>query len=77
MHPGDFFGEIAYIKEQQQTRSATVTAITTMEVVEIHGDALLNASAELQARFSRALLKILAARIENSDNRFVARKAPA
>lgn len=76
MHPGDFFGEIAYIKEKQQTRSATVTAITTMKVVEIHGDALPNASAELQARFSKALLKILAARIENSDNRFVARKVP-
>lgn len=72
MHTGDLFGEIAYIKEERQIRSATVTAITAMEVVEIHGDALLNASVELQARFSKALLKLLAARIENSDKRFVA-----
>lgn len=72
MYPGDLFGEIAYIKEEQQIRSATVTAIASMEVVEIHGDALLNASAELQARFSKALLKILVARIENSDNKLIA-----
>lgn len=77
MRPGDFFGEIAYIKEERQIRSATVTAATAMEVVEIHGAALLNASAELQARFSRALLKLLAARIENSDKRFVACRMPA
>ena len=77
MHSGDLFGEIAYIKEKQQTRSATVTASTTMEVVEIHGDALLNASAELQARFSKALLKILVARIENSDNKLILRRMSA
>lgn len=73
MHPEDFFGEIAYIKEERQVRSATVTAASTMEVVEIHGDALYNASAELQARFSKALLKLLVARIENSDSKLVAR----
>lgn len=73
MHPGDFFGEIAYIKEERQVRSATVTAATTMEVVEIHGDALHHASAALQARFSKALLKLLVARIEKSDNKLVAR----
>lgn len=72
MRAGDFFGEIAYIKEKQQIRSASVTATTTMKVLEIHGDALLNASAELQARFSKALLKILAARIESSDKKLLA-----
>ena len=77
MHTGDLFGEIAYIKETRQIRSATVMAVTTMEVVEIHGDALLKASAELQARFSKALLKILVARIENSDNKLIARRMPA
>ena len=73
MHPGDFFGEIAYIKEERQVRSATVTAATTMEVVEIHGDALHQASAALQARFSKALLKLLVMRIENSDRKLIAR----
>ncbi|OGS99507.1 MAG: hypothetical protein A3F73_11180 [Gallionellales bacterium RIFCSPLOWO2_12_FULL_59_22] len=73
MHPGDFFGEIAYIKEGRQIRSATVTAATTMEVVEIRGDALRNASAGLQARFSKALLKLLVMRIETSDNNLIAR----
>ena len=71
MHAGEFFGEIAYIKEERQTRSATVTAATKMEVVEINGDALHHASAELQARFSKALLKLLVARIEKSDNKLV------
>lgn len=73
MHSGDFFGEIAYIKEERQVRSATVTAATTMEVVEIHGDALHQASAALQARFSKALLKLLVMRIENSDRKLIAR----
>jgi CRP-like cAMP-binding protein len=73
MHPGDFFGEIAYIKEERQVRSATVTAATTMEVVEIHGDALHHASAGLQTIFSKALLKLLVARIENSDRKLIAR----
>lgn len=71
MHAEDFFGEIAYIKETQQSRSATVTAITTMEVVEIRGAALHHASVELQARFSKALLKLLVNRIENSNNKLV------
>lgn len=71
MHTGDVFGEIAYAKETRQIRSATVTATTAMEVVEIDGDALLNASAELQARFSRALLRLLITRIEKSDSKLL------
>ncbi len=77
MRSGDFFGEIAYIKEKQQTRSSTVTAIKDMEVVEIHGDALNHASAELQARFSKALLKLLVARIEKSDDKLVSGRVSA
>ena len=65
---GDCFGEIAYLDETRHVRLATVTASTTINMIEIHGDSLVQASDRLQSCFAKAFLNIMIARL-NASNR--------
>jgi len=71
MYSGECFGEMTYLDEAQFVRSATVTAMTQMTVVEIEGEYLRNASAGLQASFSKAFLRLMIKRLRNADQRFL------
>lgn len=71
MGAGECFGEMTYLDETQMVRSATVTAITPMSLVEIEGASLRQASGGLQARFSNAFLRLMVSRLRNADERFI------
>jgi CRP-like cAMP-binding protein/tRNA A-37 threonylcarbamoyl transferase component Bud32 len=71
MNTGDCFGEMVYIDETQVARSATVTAITPINVIEIEGESLRHASAGLQARFARTFMIIMVSRLKNSDRKLL------
>jgi serine/threonine protein kinase len=68
---GDCFGEIAYLDEARHIRLATVTARTSLSLIEIHGDSLLQASDRLQACFAKAFLNIMVARISATNQRLL------
>jgi serine/threonine protein kinase len=71
MRGGDCFGEIAYLDEPQHVRSATVKAATSVNAIEIEGESLRQASSALQARFARAFLGLLIARLGAADQRLL------
>jgi len=60
---GECFGEIAYLDEARHVRLATVTAKTHVNLVEINGEALLQASDRLQACFAKAFLNLMVIRL--------------
>ncbi len=69
LQTGSCFGEMVYVDKSQLFRSATVTAITPMNVIEIEGESLRQASADLQARFARAFMMVMVERLRNADHR--------
>jgi len=68
---GECFGEIAYIDEQSQTRSATVAAVTALVLIEIDADALRAASTALQSAFGRAFMRLMVGRLKHADQRLL------
>ena len=68
---GDCFGEIAYLDEARHTRLATVTASSSINLIEIHGDALLQASDRLQACFAKAFLNLMVARLGAANHKLL------
>jgi hypothetical protein len=67
MGSGSCFGEIGYLDEVKHLRSSSVTATTSLELIEIEGKSLRRASDGLQSRFSRALLTQMVAQMRNAD----------
>ena len=68
---GDCFGEIAYLDEVRHVRLATVTANTALNLIEVHGDALLQASDRLQSCFAKAFLNLMVARLAAANRRLL------
>lgn len=68
---GDCFGEIAYLDEARHMRLATVTAITAINLIEMHGDSLLQASDRLQSCFAKAFLNLLVTRLAAANRRML------
>lgn len=68
---GECFGEIAYLDEARHVRLATVTASSTINLIEIHGDSLLQASDRLQSCFAKAFLNILVARLGAANRKLL------
>lgn len=66
---GDCLGEIAYLDKAKHVRLATVTASTATSLIEICGDALLQASDRLQACFAKAFLNLMVARLSAANQR--------
>lgn len=69
---GDCFGEVAYLDEVRHVRLATVRASTAVNLIEVHGNALLKASDRLQACFAKAFLNMLVARLSAANRRMLA-----
>jgi len=71
LRTGECFGEIAFLDEASQVRSAGVRAAETAMLLEIDADALQQASASLQARFARAFMRVMVARLKAADRRYL------
>ena len=69
MQAGSCFGEMVYVDKSQISRSATVTAIAPMSVIEIEGESLREASADLQSRFAKSFMMVMVERLRNADRR--------
>lgn len=69
--PGDCIGELSFLDETKNERSATVRALAPLVLVEIPGANLRNGSADLQAAFGRALMHIMLKRIRHADERYL------
>lgn len=68
---GECFGEVAYLDEQTHARSATVRAATGTVLLEIDAESLRQASADLQAVFGRAFMRLMMRTIKNADRRYL------
>lgn len=69
MRTGECFGEIGYLDEVRHLRSSSVTATTSLELIEIEGKSLRCASDGLQSRISKTLLIQLVAQMRNTDQK--------
>ena len=68
---GDCFGEIAYLDEARHVRLATVTASTSISLIEIQGDSLQQASDRLQSCFAKAFLNLMVTRLGAANRRLL------
>ena len=60
-----------YLDEETHLRTATVRALSALVLIEIPAAALRVASAELQAAFGRAFMRIMLQRIRHADGRYL------
>ena len=66
---GECFGEMAYLGRRQFKRSASVSSMTEITVIEIKADALNSATESCRHQFTAAFLELLVARLEDADVR--------
>jgi non-specific serine/threonine protein kinase len=69
--PGQCFGELAFVQENDHTRTATLIAAKPSSFVEFDVEAMQYASAELQAALGRSIMRTMVERIKKTDERFV------
>ena len=69
---GDCIGEMAYIYEANPVRSASVHAASDAGLIAFQPAALKGASERLQAAFARAFMRVLADRLKQANDRFLA-----
>ena len=68
---GECIGEIAFLDEVTHERTATVRALSPLVLIEIPAAGLRHGSAELQAEFGRAFMRVMLKRIRNADERYL------
>jgi tRNA A-37 threonylcarbamoyl transferase component Bud32 len=68
---GECFGEVAYLDEGADERTASVSAAVGTVLLQIDAEALRGASAALQAAFARAFMRVMVARLKRADARFL------
>jgi len=66
---GECFGEMAYLGRRQFKRSASVSSMTEITVIEINFDAVTGATESCRHQFTAAFLELLVARLEDADVR--------
>lgn len=69
---GDYFGDIAYVREQAAARAATVTARSEAVVIRIKSKTLTTASDDLRFSLHRAFLRTLDDRPASTDYQLAA-----
>lgn len=73
LHPGDCFGEMAYLHPQSgHVRGADVTTMAATRLLAIHAPDLRRATQLCQHRFDRAFLKMLVERLSVANDRLIA-----
>ncbi len=66
---GECFGEMAYLGKRQFQRTASVTAINDITVIEIAADSLAQATESCRHAFNAAFLELLVGRLEAANTR--------
>jgi CRP-like cAMP-binding protein len=66
---GECFGEMAYLGRRNFRRSASVSTLSEITVIEIRADALNAATEACRHQFTAAFLELLVARLESADVR--------
>jgi eukaryotic-like serine/threonine-protein kinase len=69
LHPGDCFGEMLYFGDENARRTTTITAVSSITVIEIKADALRQASDALQKQFNKAFMRLLIDRLTLANER--------
>ena len=66
---GECFGEMAYLGKRTFERTASVTAVNDITVIEISAEALLQATEGCKHAFNAAFLELLVGRLEAANTR--------
>jgi eukaryotic-like serine/threonine-protein kinase len=66
---GECFGEMAYLGKRHFQRSATVSAVNDIAVIEISSDALAQATESCRNAFNGAFIELLVGRLEAANSR--------
>lgn len=66
---GDSFGEMGHLAKHEFRRSASVTALTEVTVLEIDASALAGASEGCRSRFNQVFLETLVERLSTANDR--------
>jgi eukaryotic-like serine/threonine-protein kinase len=67
--PGRCFGELLYFAERSQRRTSTITARTSITVMEVKADAMRAATDGCQSAFNKACMRVLIERLIDSNQR--------
>ena len=67
--PGQCFGEMSYLGTRDLQRSATVTTVTDVTLIEIADEALSQSTEACRNRFNAAFLELLVSRLEDANIR--------
>jgi len=66
---GECFGEMAYLGKRAFQRSASVTAVNDVTLIEINAEALAQATEGCKSAFNGAFLQLLVSRLEAANTR--------
>jgi hypothetical protein len=69
LRTGECFGEMAYLGRRAFQRTASVTAVNDITLIEISADALARATEGCKHAFNAAFLELLVARLEAANTR--------
>jgi serine/threonine protein kinase len=69
LQAGQCFGEMSYLGTRDFHRSATVTALTDITLIEVSDEALSQATESCRNRFNAAFLELLVSRLEAANIR--------
>jgi serine/threonine protein kinase len=66
---GECFGEMSYLGKRQFQRTASVSAVNDITVIEIAADSLVQATESCKHAFNAAFLELLVSRLEAANSR--------
>ncbi len=69
LRTGECFGEMAYLGKRAFQRTASVTAVSDITVIEISAEALARATEGCRSAFNAAFLELLVGRLESANTR--------
>jgi hypothetical protein len=72
--PGDSFGEMGHLAKREFRRTASVTAVTEVTVVEVGAPSLAGASEGCRGRFNAVFLETLVERLSTANDRLAESK---
>lgn len=69
LRAGECFGEMAYLGKRQFQRTASITAVSEVTVIEVASSSLAQATESCKHAFNEAFLELLVSRLEAANSR--------
>lgn len=69
LRAGECFGEMAYLGKRQFQRTASITAVSEVTVIEVASSSLVQATESCKHAFNEAFLELLVSRLEAANSR--------